>query len=65
MEIREYSISYELIILEKDIPQLNRVWKKTIKKAKEFQNKICRGSSVAERSPEEAGVGGSIHPRGT
>ncbi len=26
---------------------------------------ICRGSSVVERSPEEAGVGGSIPSRGT
>ena len=26
---------------------------------------VCRGSSVVERSPEEAGVGGSIPSRGT
>ncbi len=26
---------------------------------------LCRGSSVVERSPEEAGVGGSIPSRGT
>ena len=30
-----------------------------------YTKKNSRGSSVVERSPEEAGVGCSIHPRGT